>query len=373
MLRKLAIVSLAAVIGCGGVLSGSQDDDLKGKPAVCGNGILEAGEQCDDGNTANLDGCDSHCHLEENLRANALVIQFGTDSFCTANALGGAIGSRAQQGVQTELSANVASGLLTLGFAALGLTDLTGAKAQSFKLGAITGTPFNAPPLHHYDGTRDLDWWYHVRATDLDAHRVPLAQLPASIGAGALLAGPGKMEIALVMGGGLARLSGSGVRLRATLGPATAPTATRVATPGHLPGEHLAAALTSIGSLTAGELCANFSADSLARTPAPPALRSGGAEACDEGYGASNTLLDVFVGGCTKGGFVSILSATQPDQTVAGAATAGAGGPYQLSGSSTQVTSCADRGGNSVDLAACLKAAAFSGALKFTANRVIFK
>jgi len=33
-------------------------------PAVCGDGVLEAGEQCDDGNTANGDGCSAGCALE---------------------------------------------------------------------------------------------------------------------------------------------------------------------------------------------------------------------------------------------------------------------------------------------------------------------
>jgi len=32
--------------------------------AVCGNGVLEGGEQCDDGNTANGDGCSASCQLE---------------------------------------------------------------------------------------------------------------------------------------------------------------------------------------------------------------------------------------------------------------------------------------------------------------------
>jgi cysteine-rich repeat protein len=32
--------------------------------AVCGNGVVEAGEECDDGNTANGDGCSSTCQLE---------------------------------------------------------------------------------------------------------------------------------------------------------------------------------------------------------------------------------------------------------------------------------------------------------------------
>ncbi|MBS3092298.1 VWA domain-containing protein [Candidatus Pacearchaeota archaeon] len=33
-------------------------------PPVCGNGVKESGEQCDDGNTANGDGCSSTCLLE---------------------------------------------------------------------------------------------------------------------------------------------------------------------------------------------------------------------------------------------------------------------------------------------------------------------
>jgi cysteine-rich repeat protein len=33
-------------------------------PPVCGDGHLDAGEQCDDGNTANGDGCDAHCVCE---------------------------------------------------------------------------------------------------------------------------------------------------------------------------------------------------------------------------------------------------------------------------------------------------------------------
>jgi len=33
--------------------------------AVCGNGIIEAGEECDDGNTVSGDGCSSTCQIEE--------------------------------------------------------------------------------------------------------------------------------------------------------------------------------------------------------------------------------------------------------------------------------------------------------------------
>jgi TonB family protein len=38
--------------------------------AVCGNGTVEAGEQCDDGNTAGGDGCSSVCRTEPKVVAS---------------------------------------------------------------------------------------------------------------------------------------------------------------------------------------------------------------------------------------------------------------------------------------------------------------
>ena len=44
---------------------------LAAKPALaaCGNGVLDPGEACDDGNTASGDGCSATCTIESGLAA----------------------------------------------------------------------------------------------------------------------------------------------------------------------------------------------------------------------------------------------------------------------------------------------------------------
>ena len=51
--------------------------------AVCGNGVREAPEQCDDDGNVNLDGCSAHCKFEQIQRINQLKQQFSTDTTCT--------------------------------------------------------------------------------------------------------------------------------------------------------------------------------------------------------------------------------------------------------------------------------------------------
>jgi cysteine-rich repeat protein len=40
------------------------------KPPVCGNGVPEEGELCDDANTTAGDGCDAVCAVEEGFRCS---------------------------------------------------------------------------------------------------------------------------------------------------------------------------------------------------------------------------------------------------------------------------------------------------------------
>jgi len=47
----------------------------------CGNGIIEPGEQCDDGNTADGDGCSSQCEVETNQPAEVTVSANGNGTY----------------------------------------------------------------------------------------------------------------------------------------------------------------------------------------------------------------------------------------------------------------------------------------------------
>ncbi len=68
MARSLIGAALALALGCAvaaGGCSGSGEAPPDSSSAVCGNGLVEAGEECDDGNTKSFDGCRADCHLEE--------------------------------------------------------------------------------------------------------------------------------------------------------------------------------------------------------------------------------------------------------------------------------------------------------------------
>ncbi|MSP25416.1 MAG: hypothetical protein EXR75_09680 [Myxococcales bacterium] len=54
--------STASVGGAGG--TGGGTGGMGGMPGVCGDGSVDAGEECDDANVAPLDGCDAACQFE---------------------------------------------------------------------------------------------------------------------------------------------------------------------------------------------------------------------------------------------------------------------------------------------------------------------
>ncbi|MBK7402047.1 MAG: DUF4215 domain-containing protein [Myxococcales bacterium] len=342
--------------------------------AVCGNGVREAGEQCDDSNTTNLDGCDSKCQFEQDHRFNSLKMQWGTDAFCTANTLGGSIGGVAQGQVQKPLDDGITAGTLNILFKYMALDDLTGTSDPAVTLGQMGGTVVTGTG---YSGTSDLDWWYTVDPLSIDATRTPTATLAGSIAAKVLNAGPGNLKLTLTLSGALTPLNLSAVRVRGTIGATSKPLASTAATPGHLVAEHLDPALVSFATTSNGQLCGNVSAYSLSKVPVPAAILAGGSVACIENYSATNSLLDVLIGGCRViGGLITAVSKTQPDVSDPTAPVAGAGPKYTLSASSSStkvVDTCKDKSGATVTFATCINSAAYSSYFKFTTDRVIVK
>jgi cysteine-rich repeat protein len=351
---------------------GTANCDATCHSIVCGDGIRQSTEECDDGNVVNLDGCDATCHFEQDHRANSVTMQFSTDALCAKNALGGAIASVAQNNLQTSLTTGVTSGATTIMFRFLGLTDLSGTNQASVQLGALGGAPVTGAG---YNGNSDKEWWYTTDANSIDALRNPKSALAGSIVA-KLLNASGTMDLALTIAGSLAQLHLSNAKVRANIGNTSVPTlSSNAATPGHLASEHLNPVLASFDAMNNGELCGNISAASLATVPAPAALiAGGGTTACSEGYTAQNHLLDILVGGCHVILGLTAITSTQPDQVDPAAPVAGAGAPYTLvANASHVVTSCKDRNNATVTLQTCLAAAAYSSFFKFTSDRVIAK
>jgi cysteine-rich repeat protein len=68
------------VVGCSSSGEKPADDDPgPGDPvAICGNNMVEMGEQCDDGNTTSGDGCSSACTTEKVGCMSAAPIMCGT-------------------------------------------------------------------------------------------------------------------------------------------------------------------------------------------------------------------------------------------------------------------------------------------------------
>lgn len=366
---------------------------------VCGNGIQELGEQCDDGNSRSLDGCD-RCTVEQFAHVTSLVQQFGTDAFCTKNALGVAIPTPAAQDfIQQTWSFPVASGDLALVFEFLGAIDPSGARS-TFNLGFVDTTPIRFNPqddgsfADNYNGTSDLDWWYALRDPDsVDPNGTPRVQLPGEVTERHLTAGPGTIEnLRLLFALAPANVKLFNVHIDATLdAKLSKPTVSTTSTPpGHLANEHLSPDFSTFESSgissPPGGMCSDVSAKSLAE--ASPGLLLGCADPADptgstaafvvgDPVRPDNHLLDAFVFGCQlfstdpvtgQPGFVVTIAPTQPDGSIDGSTYSFAFDPVTHA-----VTTCMKDGNPDDDLDGCLANATFSSYFKITADRVIIR
>jgi len=310
--------------------------------------------------------------FEQDQRINQLTLQFGTDTFATTNTFGHAFASVVQGQVQTPIAQAIADGSISLLFTFPGLADLTGTNAPSLLLGVVNASPIQQGPAT-YSGTSDLDWWYLLSPTDVVAGGTPLQQGAGSISNRVLNADFGRLNFEhspLSANAGLTLFS---TVLTASNGTASMPRqSANNFPPGHSPGEGISPALVSFEIMTQGQLKGNISALSLANTPVPAPLASGGATACTQGYSGTNSYLDLIVGGCTAlGGFITAIFASQPDRFDTNAPVAGAGPPYTFTRAGTRVTGAHDHLGAAVSLQTALAASGYSAYFKFTTDRVI--
>ncbi len=348
-------------------------------PNPCGNGVRDAGEQCDDGNGVNLDGCDATCKFEQDLRSNYLRLQFDVDGYCGGvNRLGSAVSAGIAQGqIQSDIDQGVAAGTTGFMIKMFDMASLTGMDDPSLQVGVVRGNPVAGAG---YSGTADLEWWYTVNVGTLDASRSPLDKLPGNITGNVLNAGPGSMSLPVnFFPSATAILRMTSVKLQVAVGASFAPSASAGAPPGHLASEHLDPALQSFASLGqtnanfSGKLCGDVVAKSMAQTPIPIEVLPGSQLACAEGYSVANSLLDLFVGGCTILGMQALVP-TQPDTADPGVLPGGGGAPYHLTANAQKlVTACTDKNNVAVELAVCLNAAAYSSYFRFAMGRVILK
>ena len=334
---------------------------------VCGDGVRAGTEQCDDSNTTNLDGCDSVCKFEQCHRANTLSMAFNTNTYCTRNALGGAIvGGTAQNQIGSALTTGVNNGSITIELKAYGLDDLTGTNDPQLTLGVLTGTPVAGTG---YNGAADLDWWYTTAASVINATRMAVTTMPATIVAKMLNAGPANITLTISLAGVPATLEMLRAKVRGNVGATSTPLVSTGSTPGHRAQENLDPTLVSFATVTGGELCGDVVAQSLANVPIPTALVGCTILQCSQCYTATNTLLDVIVGGCNTLIGTQIQATPQADGNRAGNTDV-----YRFTrNATTKAVNGCTRNMQAATLSECLTNATYSSFFRFTTGRTIAK
>lgn len=315
--------------------NGTTCDSMCHLIAVCGNGTIEGTEQCDDGNTRDLDGCDSHCNYEAVTRMTTVTLSgSAAPSFCTpaTNRLGTqALTSTAINQLNSTLATDVNDATTNVMTQFIGLSDLTGVASSSpFSIGVMSA--ILDPAKGAWTGTsatnQPIDWWFLAAASTV-SNGLPTGVLTnANVAARQLTAGPSDVSLSLILGGSPAQLEMLSAQIAATIDGTPAPD---VPAP---PPSALASGLTVFqqitGSGTGQGLCGNITVESLAQIPIPQVLTTG-ATACSASCSKShaytycgmgmpvgpncNSLLDALVGGCKAPAIlcIDVVNPKQPD------------------------------------------------------------
>ncbi len=287
---------------------------------TCGNGVVEPGEQCDDGALLDLDGCTHSCLYEAVQRVESLVLE-GDDApdFCepTTNRLGNAFSTLGLAVFNLTLAEAAGDPEQSILLYLVDLEEPTGSDEGFLEVGLLGAVPDPADPF-----PAAMDSWYRVGTDQLDEEGLPLERLGnGQILAFVLAAGPSDVQVPL-LGSSLAI---RGARLEAmvdTLSSLPAP-------PPYQPAPDLAAFETLDASGSTLGLCGNLTVGSLAAIPVPQSVTVGGNACRDDCPGSRSyvscsggpvtpschSLLDVLVGGCRvqTGCLLTVVSPTQPD------------------------------------------------------------
>jgi cysteine-rich repeat protein len=369
--------------GCVDPSKGEQCDPPNGttcsatcqKVAVCGNGVLEGNEQCDDGNLFDLDGCDAKCNYEVVARMTSIAIAATAAPAAlgcvpATNRLGAqALTSTALGQLNPDLTTDVDGGTVNVMTQFIGLTDLTGVSSAPFTLGVLDATL--DPAKGAWPGNNPIDWWFLADPATVSMGLPTGSFMNAALSARHLTGGPSNVTLTLNLGGSPAALTMLGAHIAATINGNPPPDKPAPPPAALAPG--LTVFQTISGNGAGQGLCGNITVASLAAIPVPASLAQGGSTACGMCAGsrtytactgnqtpnnsACNSLLDVLVGGCkVLACFGTAVNPAQPD-VPAGA----------------MVTPLALGAGNKVPVATTMNDDdAYSSYLTFTANRAHF-
>jgi cysteine-rich repeat protein len=294
---------------------------------VCGNGIIESGEECDDGADFRLDGCSAECTYEHVQRMIQIELVDGmSPATCTpnTNAFGRAFTPTGLAAINSLVSAGIADGSIDSLLQVLSLDDPAAVTDPALDVGVLSAQP------DLRGGGATLDSWHVASPEALDADDLPVIQLPGSVASRSLTAGPTRIEIDFF--GGTLTVRDSWI---------TAIVDPQVSLPAP-PPDQLAAGFQSFEALTADDgqhgLCGNTTVGTLALLPIPEELGAGGMGECSSSCPDSgsyvwcgegnpvgpdcNSLLDVLVSGCAVSPplCIGLADPTQPDVGTGGQA-----------------------------------------------------
>ena len=293
--------------------------------SACGDGCIDTskGEQCDDGNLLDLDGCDATCKYEVVARMTAIAIS-GTSAPAAlgcapgTNRLGAQGLTSVSLGVlNSGLTTDIDNGTVNVMTQLLGLTDLTGVSSAPFTLGVLDATfdPAKGKPVNN-----PIDWWFLADPATVSAGLPTWSFTNATLAARNLRAGSSNITLMLGLGGSPEQLAMIGAHIAATLNGNPPPDAPAPPPAALAPGLTVFQTMTGNG---AGQgLCGNVTVASLAASPVPSVFAQGGSMGCSGSRiytpctgtqtpndSSCNSLLDVLVGGCsTFGGLTTEIN-----------------------------------------------------------------